>query len=483
MNTRRRWRARYVLVALLALPAACALGPDYRRPALPVPDNYRWQLPGDTAAEFGDLAWWDLYRDPLLQQTLGTALAANLDLRIAATRIEQARATLGATRLQWLPQLSGNVAADRKKTSEYALLPGQSRVGKSNTASIGAAYELDIWGRLRRSTEAARAELLALEFAQQAVVVGLVADVATAYFSLISLEERLAVTRNTVATRQKFVDLTHAKHDRGVVSGLDVSTAEAELATAQANIPDLERQIAQTEDQLSILLGQNPGAIERGRQFDAAGPLPPVPPAGLPSALLERRPDIRQAEQLLVAANARVGAAKAALFPTVSLTGSFGGLSGEFSKLFTGPANTWSYGAGLALPLLDAQNSLYQLDLADAQKREALLTYQKTLQNAFREVADALIARQKYTEFQAAQAAKVAALRRANDIALARYQVGYSSYFDVINANRDLFNAELDLAAAYLNSLLASVQLYQALGGGWQGADITAPQAGNTYSR
>jgi multidrug efflux system outer membrane protein len=459
-----------VLGNALLLLAACALGPDYKRPELAVPDKYRGQQEQSVGDAPGDLSWWQMYRDPILQQTLTTALNANLDVHIAAARVEEARATLGATRLQLLPNIGASAGGGRAQSSTYAILPGQKRIGETESASISASYELDIWGRLRRSTESARAQLLGTEYAQRAVVVGLVADVATAYFTLISLDQQLAVTRNTAATRTKFVELTRAKHDRGVVSGLDVSTAEAELATAQANIPDLERQIEQTENRLSILLGQNPDAIVRSEGYTSGttSPLLPIPPVGLPSTLLERRPDVRQAEQNLVAANARIGAAKAALFPAISLTGSFGSRSAELGDLFTGPAQTWSAAVNLAQPILDAEKNLYQVDFANAAKREALLLYQRAVQNAFKEVADALVAREKFAEFQLAQETKVGALRRANQIALARYQIGYSSYFDVINSNRDLFNAELSLASAYLNSLLSSVQLYQALGGGWQ---------------
>jgi len=477
MRAQRYRPMNIALVIAFTLLSACALGPDYERPALQVPDNYRWQEQAAGATTLGDLGWWQVYRDPLLQETLNTAVAANLDVRIAASRVEQARATLGSTRLQLLPNISAAASALRGKSSTYAILANQDRLGDTDNAALNVSYELDIWGRLRRSTETARAQLLATEYAQRTVLVGLVADVASAYFKLISFDEQLTVTRNTVATRQKFVELTRAKHDRGVVSGLDVSTAEAELATAQANIPDLERQIAQTENQLSILLGQNPEAIARAQRYDDDGPLLPTPPVGLPSALLERRPDVRRAEQNLIAANAQIGAAKAALFPTISLTGMWGSRSPELSKLFTGPADTWLAGVNLVQPLLDADKNIYQVDFAEAGKREALLLYQQAVQNAFKEVADALIARQKFAELQFAQEAKVAALRRANQIALARYQVGYSSYFDVINSNRDLFNAELSLATAYLNSLLSSVQLYQALGGGWQRGDQRAAAA------
>lgn len=470
----RRRRALPSLLLAFAL-GGCALGPDYQRPEQEIPAEYRWQ--GQVGAtDFGDLDWWELYREPLLQRLLHTALAENLDVRIAAARVEQARAQLGATRLQYLPQVSLGASASKTRVSQYSRLPNQPSIGTADIVDLTASYELDIWGRLRRLNEAARGELLASRYAQQGVAVGLIADVASAYFQLISLDEQLSVTRRTVQTRQKFVDLTRAKHDRGVISGLDVSSAESELATAQANIPDLERQIAQTEDSLSILLGRNPGDIARDSYHDGDGLRLPEPPAGLPSSLLERRPDVRRAEQQLLAANARVGAAKAALFPQIALTGTLGSRSGDLADLFSGPARAWSAGASLSAPILDAQNSIYQLDLADATKREALLTYRQTVQNAFKEVADALVARQKYAEFTAAQAAKVDALRRANKIALARYQVGYSSYFDVINADRDLFGAELALSAARLNALLANVQLYQALGGGWKSVPDEARQ-------
>jgi multidrug efflux system outer membrane protein len=306
--------------------------------------------------------------------------------------------------------------------------------------------------------------MLQSAYAKQDVMAELVAGVATAYFILQTLDDELAITRRTLATRQKFVDLTQAQHDRGTVSDLDVATAQAQLAVAQANLPDLQRRIGQTEDQLSVLLGHNPDRIVRGDVH----PSPPVPAAGLPSSLLERRPDLREAEQNLVAANAQVGVAKANLFPSISLTALGGGVSTALSSLFSGPARTWSAGADLSQPLLNPQRSLFQLDLANAQKRQALLEYQKSVQTAFQEVSDALIARQQDAEVQTAEEAQVDAQRRANTVALARYRVGYASYFNVIDADRDLFNAELSLSAARLDTLLSVVQLYRALGGGWQ---------------
>jgi len=262
--------------------------------------------------------------------------------------------------------------------------------------------------------------------------------------------------------------LTHAQHDRGYATGLDVATAEAQLAAAQATVPDLERQITQTEDQISVLLGNNPGPVVRKRYGDSVPEAPPLPPTGLPSQLLERRPDVAQAEQGLIAANAEIGVAKAALFPNISLTGSNGSLSVPFNNLFTAPAAEWSVGVGLVQPLLSVQSNLYQVELADARKREALFQYQKTVQSAFQDVADALVAYRTYGDQVREQAIQVDALRRARVIALARYKIGYASYFDVIEADRDLFAAELALAQAYESNLGALVHLYSSLGGGWQ---------------
>ena len=348
------------------------------------------------------------------------------------------------------------------------------------------SYEIDFWGKYRRASEAARAQLLQSAYAKQDVMAGLVASIATAYFTLQTLDEQLAITHRTVDTRQKFVDLTQAQHDRGTVSDLDVATAQAQLAIAKANVPQLKLLIGQTEDQLSVLLGRNPDAILRtGGETGAAAspsaanpehPSAPVPAAGLPSSLLERRPDVREAEQNLVAANAEVGVAKANLFPTISLTAVGGSISNALSSLFSGPARTWSAGADALQPLLSSQRNLYQLQLADAQKHQALLQYQKTVQTAFQEVSDALLARQQDADVQAAQEAQVDAQRRANTIALARYRVGYASYFNVIDADRDLFTAELSLSAARLNTQLSVVQLYRALGGGWQ-AELPAKAA------
>lgn len=463
----------------LLLGAGCKLGPDYHRPPEEVPAAYRFEA-NPTPGSFADEGWWQVYQDPTLQALLTDAFEHNLDVRIAASRVDQAAAVLGSAHLQQLPQAAVGFGAERQRTSQYTLLPGEPPITNVFSVQGSVSYEVDFWGKYRRATEAARAQLLSTEYGRDDVAAGLVASVATAYFTLQSLDEQVAITRRTIETRQKFVQLTEGQHERGTVSGLDVASAQAQLAVAQASLPDLERQIAQLEDELSVLLGHGPATVLRNADGEfkrvAATEPPPVPPAGLPSSLLERRPDVREAEQNLVAANAQVGVAKANLFPTISLTAAGGGVSAALSQLFSAPARAWSLGGSLLQPLLDPQRSLYQLDLADAQKHQALLQYEQRVLTAFQEVSDALVARQKTEEVQRALQTGVDAQRKADTIALARYRVGNASYFDVINADRDLFTAELTLSTAHLNTLLSVVQLYRALGGGWQSQQEVAAE-------
>jgi multidrug efflux system outer membrane protein len=463
--------AGLTLTLALLLSGGCAVGPNYHRPKNDVPAAYRFD-PNPVPESFGDKGWWEIYQDPLLLRLIETALVNNFDVRIAAARVDESRAMLGTARLQQLPQVSLGGGGQRARTPAFELTPGEPAILNIFELQGNLSYELDFWGKYRRASEAARAQLLASRYSHDDVAASLVASVATAYFTLQTLDEQLAITRRTVESRRKFVELTHAQHERGTVSGLDVATAQAQLAIAEANIPDLQRQIGQTEDQLSVLLGHSPDAVlrnEDGELKRMADPAPPpVPPAGLPSSLLERRPDVRAAEANLVAANAEVGVARANLYPSITLTASGGLVSTALSSLFTSPSHGWSFGGSFLQPLLDPQHSYFQVELANAQKRAAILEYQKSVQTAFQEVSDALIARQKYAEFQAFQQAQVDAQRTADTIALARYRVGYSSYFNVIDADRDLFTAELSLSAAHLNTLLSMVQLYRALGGGWQ---------------
>jgi outer membrane protein, multidrug efflux system len=474
-------RALVLVPALLvvAIAGCMTVGPDYKRPASELPEQWS----GQAATEQISATWWKAYGDPVLDRMVDDALMHNLDLRRAIAVVEEARAALGIADADRYPSVTGKAAATRNRVSQESIItvpPGVSPKYTDYQASVNVSYEIDFWGKYRRATEAARAQLLQSDFARQDVLAGLVAGVASAYFTLQSLDDQLDITNRTIATREKFVELTTAQHDRGTVSELDVATAHAQLAIAKANLPELRRQIGQQEDQLSVLLGHNPDSVLRPRSVtsdsvaaDAAPPVP-VPAPGIPSSLLERRPDLREAEQNLVAANAQVGVAKANLFPTISLTASGGAASTALSSLFTGPARLWSFGGSALQPLLDSQRNLYELDLADAQKRQALLQYQKSVQSAFQEVSDALIARQEYAEVLIQEQDWVASQRTANTIALARYRVGYASYFDVIDSDRDLFSAELSLSGARLNTLLSVVQLYRALGGGWQSEQATA---------
>lgn len=456
------------VLPLALLIGGCAVGPNYERPALDVPETYR-AAPGTAGGDsVGDTTWWSVYGDPTLRELISTALRNNFDLMTAVARIDEARAQLGQARLGLAPTIDARGTLSRGKSSADVLQPGAQRIRNSEELAVGVSYELDFWGRLRRENEAARATLLSSQYAKRAVAVALVADVASTYFLLLSLDSQLEITLRTVGTREKFVALTQEQHDRGYATGLDVATAEAQAAAARANVPDLERQIGQTENQLCVLLGENPHSIDREHRGEEMPAAPPLPPPGLPSQLLERRPDVREAEEALHAANADVGVAKAALFPTISLTGLVGSLSTPLGNLLKASTAEWSAAAGVVQPLLDSQRSIYQVDLANARKREALFQYEKTVQTAFAEVADALLAYGRYGEFEREQAAQVEALRRAQSIALARYRVGYASYFDVINADRDLFAAELTLSEAYANNLMALVRLYQVLGGGWQ---------------
>src|SRR6202165_2765453 len=373
----RRKLCSVVTASAALLAVACALGPDYQRPKEKIPAAYRFE-PAAGNDSFADQGWWQLYQDPTLQSLIREALDNNL-----AARIDQARAILGSTRLQQLPQISASADAQRARTSVDQRIPGVPAISNVFLVDGSLSYEFDFWGKYRRATEATRGGLLASPDAEQGVMAGLASSVATAYFTLLTLDEQLAITQHTVGTRQKFVDLTQAQHERGTVSGLDVATAQAQLAIAQANVPELQRQIGISEDQLSVLLGRNPDQILRTessqlkRLIEPA--IPPVPPAGLPSSLLERRPDLREAEQNLGAANANVGVAKANLFPAITLTAAGGSECSALADLVGAPTRTWSVAAGLLQPLLSSQRNLYQVDLANAQQRQAPLQYQQRI--------------------------------------------------------------------------------------------------------
>jgi multidrug efflux system outer membrane protein len=454
------------LGVLVLLLAGCTLGPDYRRPAVSTPEGWRDGAPAPDAASLADVAWWQLFQDQELRALVQTAIEANKDLRIAVTRVEQARAQLGVTRAAQFPEVNAGASVTTNRTSDNVRPKGSGGESGLFSTTADLSFEIDIWGRLRRATEAARAELLASEGARHAVVMTLVSDVATAYLQLRELDLELEITRRTVAARRESLGIVRDRFEGGLTSALDLRQAETDLASTAAQIPDLDRQIAQTENFLSILVGRNPGTITRGRPL-AGQTFPPAVPAGLPSALLERRPDIRQAEETLVSANARIGVAKAAFFPQISLTGFFGVESVALSDLFTGPSRIWQFGPSLTVPIFNAGRNRANLELSEARQREAVARYEQAIQQAFREVEDALIAHRKARESLGEQDTAVAASRQALDIAELRYTSGLTSYLNVLDAQRTLLAAELAQSRTLGAQLVAVVQLYRALGGGW----------------
>jgi multidrug efflux system outer membrane protein len=457
---------RLARLTLCLLLAGCTLGPDYRRPPVPAPEAWRGEAAAVEAASLADLPWWTLFEDEALRGLVQAALEANKDLRIAATRVEQARAQLGATRALQFPEVTAGASATTNRFSDEVNPPGQGGETGLLATTADLAFEIDLWGRLRRASEAARADLLAGEAARQVVVMTLVSEVATTYLQLRQVDLELETTRRSVASRRGSLQLARDRFEAGLTSALDLRQAEAELASTAAQIPDLERQIAQTEHRLSVLLGRNPGPIGRGRPLTGQTS-PPAVPAGLPAALLERRPDIREAEAALAAANARIGVARAAFFPQISLTGFFGVESAALSDLFTGPARIWQFGPTVTLPIFNAGRNRANLALAEARQQETLIRYEQTIQQAFREVEDALVAHRKAREALAEQTTAVRASREALGIAESRYTSGLTSYLDVLTAQRTVLVAEVAESRTLLAQLVAVVQLYRALGGGW----------------
>jgi multidrug efflux system outer membrane protein len=451
-----------------ALFCGCQVGPNYQRPEIATPTG--WRTPVSMADSLANLAWWDVYQDPTLTNLIATALANNKDLRIAAARIEEAMAGYRAQRASLLPALDASGTWTRARS-------GYTGATGNNFDVFGLlSYEVDVWGRLRRLTEASRAQLLASEEGRKTVYISLVASVAASYFQLLALDEQLEIARRTHATRTQSLELTRIKFAEedgkgyGIVSELDVTQAETQVHTAKATMASLERAIAIAENGLSVLLGQNPGPIKRGATL-ASQRQPAHIPAGLPSELLLRRPDIRAAEQNLIAANANIGAARAAYFPTISLTAALGLQSIELDDLFdTGLSRAWNFAPQLAGPIFRGGQIRAGVQVAEARQQAALALYEQTIQNAFREVDDALVSVVKLREQLSAQEANLAAERKRLELARLRYEGGVSSYSDVLDAERFAFNAELDTVSTRAELLSAVTQLYKALGGGWDSA-------------
>lgn len=463
---------RRAAFALALAASACTVGPNYKRPVAQLPEAYRAAAPtGALAADqpsLGDQKWWEVFQDEQLQELIRTALRQNFDVRIAAARVAEARAQLGITRADQFPQVDGSALADRERVSASPV-PLPSQAFERNVFQVGGStsWEVDFWGKFRRATEAARATLAATEWGRRAVVTSLVAQVAEAYFALRAIDLNLDISRQTLASRQESLRLTQVRAAGGVASELDVRQAEQLVFGASAVIVDLERQAEQQENLISILQGNNPGAVPRGRTLTDQ-PLIPQVPTGLPSALLERRPDIVEAEQALVAANANIGVVRANFFPEVSLTGSGGFQSAALSSLLTGPAAFFTVGATLLQPVFTAGRTRSQVELAEARRDEVLLAYQQTILESLRDVSDALIAYRRNREFRDQQQLLTRSAGDALRLTTVRYQGGASNYLEVLDADTRLFAAQLVLAQAQLNELLAIVQIYRALGGGWE---------------
>jgi outer membrane protein, multidrug efflux system len=459
---------KLALLPVLTLLAGCTVGPNYKRPTVNVPTDYRGVIPAQpaTVASLGNEKWWDVYQDPVLTQLIHTALQQNYDVRIAATRVLQAQAQLGIVRANQFP--SASVGADifsQQNAKVSNLFPAyQVNAGQLNLSVI---WNLDFWGKYRRQTEAARAQMLASEWGQQAVISSLVANVATAYFQLRALDAELEIAKRTLGSRQQSLQLTQVLETHGSASDLDVSQSEQLVYTASESIPDLERQIQQQENLLSILLGENPGSIPRGRALTEQ-PVPDSVPAGLPSELLERRPDVLEAEANMMAANAQIGVAKAAFFPSIALTGTGGLESNQLSRFISAPSEAWLGALSVAQPIFEGGALRSQLKLSRAQYQETVLAYEQTVQNALEQVSNSLIASQKDRQFREQQELLVQATERSDRLSLILYKQGGASYLQVLTNETNYFSAELNLVQAQLNERLALVQLYQSLGGGWQ---------------
>lgn len=458
------------LVPVMLMLSACAVGPNYRRPALDVPAGYRGEIAPDSisapTASLGDEQWWDLFQDPVLQQLIRTALKDNFDIRIAAARVQQVQAQLSITRAAEFPAVNAGAGYFTQRNAKIApIFPAyQARAAQVDLSVI---WNLDFWGKYRRETEAARANLLASEWGRRAVMTSLVSGVAAAYFELRELDLALQIARDTLSSRENSLRLTKLLVANGSASQLDLRQTEELVFTAAENVPDLERQIAQQENALSVLIGGNPGDVPRGRALTDLA-VPAVVPAGLPSELLERRPDIVEAEQNLIAANADVGVAKAAYFPSISLTATGGFESYQFSNLFTPASHIWDLSGSLMQPVFEAGSLRAGTHLAEAQEQQLLLTYEQTVKTAFQQVSDALIAYRKNREFREQQQKLAAAAQDADRLSNVLYRQGGASYLQVLTSETNYFAAQLNLAQSELSERLAVIQLYSALGGGWR---------------
>lgn len=451
---------------IVILLASCAIGPDYKRPDVEVPGTFINEV--KTAADTANTKWWNQFNDPVLDKLIAEALANNKNVKIAAANIEQAAGALIQIRSPIFPQLNYSGVSQRSRLTELGATPLSPQVPNPQTSyqALGAAtWEIDLWGRVRRLTESAQASLLATEYAKRGVVLSLVGSVASSYVQLRGLDEQLRIARLTLSTYAESVRLFELQFQYGVISQMNVEQARSQYETAAASIPSIESQVSQTEYALSILLGRNPGPIERGKPITELNM--PAVPSGIPAQVLERRPDILQAEQQLVSANAQIGAARALYFPTISLTGTYGSASRDLSDLFKGPARVWSYGGSITGPIFTGGAVYGQVMQAKAAQQAALLSYQSAVQNAFRDVETSLITGQKLNEQVRAQERLVRANREYSRLSRLQYDGGYVPYSTVLQAEQQLFPSELTMVQTQAALFSSLVSIYQAMGGGW----------------
>ena len=462
-------RTAFATLFVLLL-SGCTLGPDYLRPKILIPDNHRGVVGVPAAESLADLPWWELFRDPVLQELTRESLQHNFDLRIAAARVEQARAQIGIARSFLFPQVNFSASGSVQQVSRASEPPqsfGADRTFRNLLLGFGLAWELDIFGRIQRETEASTAVFFATEQAQRAVLITLVADVAQSYFTLRELDLELEISRRTLKLNDETVEFYRRRLTGGVSNRLEVDQAIANRSRTAATIPELERQIAIQENQINLLLGRNPGPIPRGTVLTEQY-YPPSIPAGLPSALLERRPDVKGAEDLLVAANADIGAAKALFFPNFSLTSTLGSATRDLSNIANSRAAIWSVAGGVLQPVFQGWRIFYNYEASKFRFEQAVAEYQRAAQNGFREVADALVSVEKLKDVRAELEVSVQALANAARLSRLRYDTGLANYLEILIADQQLFEQELLLARTRGAQLNAVVQLYRTLGGGWQ---------------
>ena len=459
-------RILIILILLVLTLTACAIGPDYKRPSVTTPGG--WRIESSDAKAVANTMWWEQFNDPVLSELIQVALKENYDLKIATARVEEYVGRYWIGRSGLFPQIYADGGGGQQRSSERLATPIPSSINNPSTLYQGAfsgSWEIDVWGRIRRLTEAARADLLSTEEGRRAVILTLVTSVANAYVNLRDLDKQLVIAIETAKSREESYKLFTLRFEGGVISELELSQVKSEFEQALARIPVIQKQIAQQENGISVLLGRNPGPIPRGKTIDELT-LPSIP-EGLPSDLLERRPDIRQAEQELIAANARIGAAKALFFPTISLTGNFGWASTDLSRLFSGPSQAWNWAGTFTAPIFTGGSLLGNYKATRAIQQQLLFNYQKAIQTAFREVDDSLADQKGTREQLEAQSRQVEALKTYAHVARLRFDNGYTGYIEVLDAERSLFNAQLEYAQSQGILFQSLVNLYKAMGGGW----------------